>query len=114
MIAAPHQPFMCVWYNGYRDYDPQMKGAWGYFSVRTANKLSKMFPDRIHIEERSLLHPSWADGELPLLYQKHYDWSKNDAIHVWKRLHPVPEGPKEIEKRNCTLGEIMRYVYFLP
>jgi hypothetical protein len=79
--------------------------------VVTANKLAALFPEHIHVEERSLLHPSWA-GELPLLFEKIYDWSDNYAIHVWKNYGPVPKGPTDIANLNTTLGQVMRHVYY--
>ena len=110
IISAPRRPFICVWLNGYRDYDPASPGAWGKYSVITAHKLAQLFPRHIHIEERSLLHPSWA-GELPLMFDKIYDWSNNYAMHIWKSLRPVPKGPEDIQTLNTTLGQVMRHAY---
>jgi hypothetical protein len=110
IISAPRQPFSCVWLNGYRDYDPKRGDAWGYFSVLTAHKLAALFPEHIHVEERSLLHPSW-ESEIQLMFFKIYDWSDNYAIHVWKSFGPVPEDPKDIVNLNTTLGQVMRHVY---
>jgi len=111
IISTPRQPFLCVWYHGYRNYDPHEPGAWSYYSVITAHKLAELFPNHVHVEDRSLVHPSWHEEEVSLLFEKHYDWSKNFAIHVWKRYGRVPKDPRDIDNLNTTLGEIMRYVY---
>lgn len=111
IISAPHQPFICVWYHSYREYNKPRKDWWNYFSVKRAYTLSKLFPGHVHVESRSLMHPSFVKEELPLMFNKYYDLSNNYAIHVWKRKARVPSSPEEMGKVNSTLTAVMRRVY---
>ena len=110
IVARRHAPFLCVWFNVFRDYNP-FPWNWAYYVVLTPERLARVLPDnRLHVEENSLHKPSWQQAEL--LFQKRVDWSKNYAVHVWKRYGRVPEGPDEIDGLNTTLGDIMRYIYY--
>ena len=69
-----------------------------------------LLPHLLHVEEKSIVRPNWA--ELPMLYQKHYDWRDNYCIHLYlsERYH-LPTTIWELNKYDCTVGEVMRYVY---
>ena len=109
IIAKPKAPFVCVWLNVFRDYNP-FPWNWAYYVIVTPNRLAQVLPERLHIEENTLHKPSWQQAEL--LFRKRVDWSKSYAVHVWKRYGSVPKSPAELDALNTTLGEIMRYIYF--
>ena len=48
MLSVTNNPFLCVWLESYRTFDPN---GWGQNSVEMAHKLSKILPELIHIEE---------------------------------------------------------------
>ena len=113
IISAPRQPFICVWYHSYREYNEPRQDWWNYFSVKRAYVLSRLFPDHVHVEQRSLMHPSFVDGEIQLMFDRYYDLSDNYAIHVWKRKRPVPSSPEQLENRNSTLTAVMKRVFLM-
>ena len=109
IVAKPRAPFLCVWMNSFRNYNP-VPWHWATYAVWTPHALAKELPHDVHVEEQHLQHPAWWQSRL--LFDDVYDWSHNYAIHVWKRYGHVPRSPDQIKTLNTTLGEIMRYVYF--
>ena len=76
-----------------------------------AHNIAHILPSLIHIENTSLVFPNPPNAHL--LYQKHYDWSKNYCIHLYLREHyKIAKTPKELNKfQKNTVGEIMRFIY---
>ena len=107
ILSVPNTQFLCIWFEGYRKYDPKY---WGGNSVLMAHALAEIHPNLVHIEENSLLKPGWRHSDL--MFEKHYDWSNNYAMHIWKRRGKVPDDPAQMDQLNCTLGEVMRYIYY--
>lgn len=111
ILSSPSSPFLCVWMSVYARYAPYPWN-WAAYSVWAPNKLQKLLPNNVHVEQDSLLKPSWTEADL--LYDRVYDWSDNYAVHVWKRYSKttLPDNPENIKHLNSTLGQIMRLIYF--
>ena len=109
IIAKPFAQFVCIWFNSFRDYNPFLWN-WAYYAVHFPNRLAKVLPHAIHIEETSLQKPNYHEAHK--LFSTGFDWSNNYAIHVWKRKGHVPDGPEELRNANSTLGEVMRYIMY--
>ena len=109
VIGQPESAFVCVWKESFRSYAPYPWN-WAKYAVWTPHALAKRLPEHIHIENKNLLSPTWAQSDL--LFNKVYNWTDNFAIHVWKRFGEVPDNPDDIKMLNTTLGQIMRYVYY--
>jgi len=78
-------------------------------------RLLELFPALAHVEEDTLVYPSWT--QLSLMFgNKPYDWSKQYSTHVWRRLaaSDVPKSPQDIAQLNSVIGQMMRYIYNGP
>ena len=108
IVARRGAAFLRVWLETYHDFHPE---AWAHNSVLMTARLAKLLPHLLHIEEKSLLHPTWQN--LSLMFRGHYPWRENNyAMHIWARLRKVPTNATQIKTLNCTLGEVMRHVLY--
>ena len=105
ILAKRAAPFLRIWLETYHTFQAN---EWAEHSCIIPMKLSKMFPHLLHIEETSLIRPNWQEADL--LFNGHYPWRKNYAIHVWKRRGKVASNETELVGLNSTLGELMRHV----
>ncbi|CAH1799558.1 unnamed protein product, partial [Owenia fusiformis] len=112
ILAKKGAPFLRLIFEAYRTYS---KKEWSRHSVGVPYDLSKIYPHLIHVEKTSLLRPSWMDAKI--LFQGHYNWTENYAIHIWHRDYKAiggyfPHCPEDLYDLDTTLGEVMRYVLF--
>jgi len=115
VLATKGAPFLSLWllsYDSYRGKGEQ----YSHKATIVPHQLAMLYPNLIHVEERSLNRPNWKQHEMRVLYLGKYDWSSNYAIHVWHRYLPqgakVPQGPGHINQAQTTLGEICRYILY--
>ena len=107
MLARRGAPFLRVWLETYRNYQPN---EWTANSNEMAHKIAAILPNLIHIEKDTLVFPNPA--HVDLLYRKHYDWRTNYCIHLYMHEnYKFPVGPDELTKFNGASGEIMRHIY---
>ena len=112
MMAVPNSTFANIWWRTYlTDYRGHL---WGYNSVIVPGKLAKLFPNRVHVEHKLMMHPNWRFEEMNFLYFEGYNfnWQANYVIHLWFRMYPTFENAGSIRKLNTTLGEIFRDIYY--
>lgn len=107
IVAAPQAEFLRLWYDTYRTFDPDQ---WGLHSVAMPWRLYSMFPHLVHIENGTLIGPSWYNTDLE--FYEYWDWSESYSIHIWVRYGSVPEDPDEAKATNNTIGQVMRHVLF--
>ena len=108
ILAKRAAPFLRIWLETYHSFQ---ENEWGAHSCIMPHKLHHLLPHLVHVEETSLLKPSWKETDL--LFKAHYPWKeKNYAIHVWKRHGQVPENSAQIKQLNSTLGEIMSHILY--
>ena len=108
IVARKGAPFLRIWHETYRDYRPKK---WAYNSVSVPSLLSDLLPHLIHIELKSLVRPNYL--ETKLLYDSVYDWSRNYCVHLYKgRGVSRPSRPEDIDRKNSTVGQIMRLLYY--
>jgi hypothetical protein len=111
IVAKQNSKFIKIWIENYvEDFQPDK---WDFNSVQTAMKLAKKYPELIHIEAKSMLHPSW-ENELQYLYQEnlYYNWTRNYCIHIWTQVNLASQNPDVIKKLNSTYGQVMRYIWY--
>ena len=107
LVGRQAAPFARVWLETYRAYDPH---SWARHSTHTPHTLHALLPHLAHVEERSLVRPSWR--ELDAIYRGHYDWTGNYCLHVYLgERFAVPRSVRQMNVYDCTLGEVMRYIY---
>ena len=111
IIARKGALFLRLWLENYRNYKP---GIWLVNSVLFSNLLQQLYPHLVHVELDRLLGPRY----LRLIYMygienKFFDWSKSFSIHIFgENQYRVPGTPEQLKGFNCTLGQVMRYIYF--
>ena len=107
ILAKRAAAFLRIWLETYHTYSSK---EWGAHSTAMPHKLLQLFPHLLHVEETSLIRPNIH--EIDLLFQGHYPWRNNYAMHVWKRRGPVPQNSAQLKGLNSTLGDIMRHVLY--
>ena len=111
MIARKGALFLRLWLENYRNYNRYI---WGGNSVLFSNLLHKLYPHLVHVELDRLLGPSYL--QLKYMYgidNNFFDWSKSLSIHIFgENTYRVPGTPEQLKGFNCTLGQVMRYIYF--
>ncbi|KAJ8309522.1 hypothetical protein KUTeg_014396 [Tegillarca granosa] len=108
IMSVPHAKFANIWYKEYKSYDPKQ---WGTHSTILPYKLSKIYPNLIHVEEKTFVKPN--GGELDMLFKENFDWSKNYAIHLFIRFYRDHiYDINVIRNLNTTMGSVARYTLF--
>ena len=117
-MAAPHAPFMKLWWN-HLPRDERIRG-WAYAVGIVPTELVARYRGTalVHVEEKSLHKPN-CEHLNQMIGPDIYDWSSNYAMHLWYRrwkqwgaqwyVEPTPEN---IKKRNTTFGQMARYIYY--
>lgn len=109
ITAIPNSKFIALWLESYKDfYDIK----WNYNSCVMPTKLSRKYPELVHIEWDTMHSPSWNEVEWLYDEGKLWDWSLNYCVHLWYRYHRLEHSPEDIRKINTTMAEIFRYVYY--
>jgi hypothetical protein len=107
ILAKREAPFLRIWLETYHTFTGR---SWNSHSTKMPHRLLEIFPHLLHVEETSIVKPSWSDWKK--LFFGHYPWQKNYAIHVWKGRAKPPANSTEIANLNSTLGEVMRHVLY--
>ncbi|XP_033742803.1 uncharacterized protein LOC117329158 isoform X2 [Pecten maximus] len=107
ILSARNASFLNIWIKAYDTYDPNK---WGYHSTIMPAKLSKIYPDLIHVENKTFVRPD--AGHTKDLFQNNFDWSKNYAIHLFMRYYKQVYSMISIRTLNCTMGAVARFVLF--
>lgn len=112
ILAKPWAFFLRLWMNGYLKFNMVN---WSKYSMLLPNKLSIVFPDDVHIENRNLIYPTWPHIEK--LYWNNFDWKPNYSIHLyghhkWRFNKDMPNNTQEMDVSKITIGAIMRYIYY--
>ena len=110
IIARKGALFLRMWLENYRNYSPK---SWGGNSVATGNILNKIFQHLVHVEEQSLLHPSWQESKQMFNRRHPYNWTGHYCIHIYFEQHfKIPKKPEQLKSYENTLGQVMRYIFF--
>ena len=110
IIARKGALFLRLWLENYRNYSPK---SWGGNSVAKGNIIHKVFPHLVHVEEQSLLHPSWQESPAMFSRRIHYNWTGHYSIHIYfESTHHIPKNPEQLKSYENTLGQVMRYIYY--
>jgi len=112
LLAARGAPFLRLLLEQYHSYLGPTE-YWAVKSVLNADKLARLYPHLVHVEETTLDRPNWE--EMDQIYDGKYNWTSNYAVHLWIRLWPQekrPNGVEDILTKNTTLGEIARLAMF--
>ncbi|XP_069130281.1 uncharacterized protein [Argopecten irradians] len=107
ILSARDAGFLNIWIKAYDTYDPNK---WGYHSTIMPAKLSKIYPDMIHVENKTFVRPD--AGHTKDLFQNNFDWSNNYAIHLFMRYYKKVYSLTSIRTLNCTLGTVARFILF--
>lgn len=117
ILCRRDSPFLRLWINAYLDDYPMEE--WVYSTGKVPCKLSRRFPELVHVETSRLNRPNFM--ELDQLWGSgRFDWQSNYAVHTWYRIwrdkSPYFKGvePNEnnIRTWNTTFGEIVRSVLY--
>ena len=99
---------MKIWLETYNTFHPD---DWARNSVSMAHTLTSIVPHLIHIEKKSLVHPTWQNIEY--LYKKNYNLSENYSIHLFlMSLYFIPDNMQELDGFNCTVVSAMRMILY--
>ena len=110
ILARKGALFLRIWLENYRKYNPK---SWGGNSVVKGSTLEKLFPHLVHVEEQSLLHPSWQETHMMYSRIRHYNWTENYCIHIYYENHfKIPKTPEQLKSYDNTLGKVMRHIYY--
>lgn len=107
ILATKNATFLQIWLNEYKHFK---SNEWGYSSTLVPFKLSKKYPKLIHVEDKTFVRPNYL--QLKLLFNKNFDWSKNFAIHLYKRYYKKRHNVQDIRTLNTTIGSVSRYVIY--
>lgn len=115
VVCSKDAPFLTLWINSYLD-DYQVK-TWAYNTGMVPYKLWKRYPHLVHVEERSLHRPNYA--ELDKIYGNDVvNWNDNYSVHLWYRvwqkskLYTVEPNEENIKTMNSTFGQIARQIFY--
>ncbi|CAC5384493.1 unnamed protein product [Mytilus coruscus] len=107
ILAEKNATFLKIWHSEYKTYN---KSQWGYHSTIVPYLLSKKYPDLIHVENKTFVRPSWQ--QLPLLFEKNFNWSENYGIHLYIRFYKFTHDFNDIKYLNTTIGSVARHVLY--
>ena len=112
IIARKGALFLRLWLENYRNYK---RGSWIGNSVLFSSLLQQLYPHLAHVELHRLLGPNYQQW-MKYMYgidNNVFDWSKSLSIHIFgENKYRVPRTPEQLKGFNCTLGQVMRYIYF--
>ena len=115
IVASNSSAFLRLWMEHYLfDYQYQK---WGHNFCVVPTKLAKQYPDLIHIEKKTLLHPSWYQP-VYLYGSKIYPWRDNYVLHLWRKTEQDRKNSKynyniteeNVWSLNSTVGQAARYI----
>lgn len=107
VMAKKNATFLNHWYKSYRD-DYQKSWAWNALWV--PDKLSKQYPNLIHVEGYNFTRPNWQ--HVDLIFKTNYDWSTNYGMHMYIRWYKNETNNVIIRTLNTTIGAVCRHVLF--
>lgn len=114
MLAEKNSEFVKIWYDEYKSFRSKGKDKfWAEHSVSVPLKLSKKFPDLLHIESYKSFHfPLYYPLSLKNLFVYSKDYPEAYCHHLWeggsweKYLKNLKLN--EIEKNDTTYNKIAR------
>ena len=111
ILTKPKAPFLCVWMHSYREYSTVQ--AWDLHSSVYSNRLARVIPDRVHIEEDRLQRPNFEEVK-DKLYLGSFDWRMNYAVHLYNNAKHkyLITSPNQIRSMKNGMGEILRYILY--
>ena len=83
-MSEPNSSFIFLWINTMlNDYKVKK---WAYLSGILPTVLVQRYnaTGLVHVEHHSIHKPSWQNVD-QIIGNTIYDWSKNYAVHLWKR-----------------------------
>lgn len=107
ILSSPNATFIYHWLDGYETFNNDQ---WAYHSTILPCELSKIYPNLIHVENRTFIRPSYV--ELPLIYQENFNWSQNYAMHLYIRFYKGMYTFSDARRLNTTLGSVARHVLY--
>lgn len=107
MVARAGAPFLAVWYQSYRTYNPRQ---WGIHSTYVPLALARKYPQLIRVENGSFIRPDL--GGIKAVYYGRYDWSSNYGIHLYTRFLRQSFTLHEFRTMNSTLGDLARWILY--
>lgn len=108
IMSVRNATFANIWYHEYKTYNPKQ---WGVHSTILPFRLSKKYPNFIHVEEKTFVKPN--AGELKMLFEQNFNWSKNYAIHLYVRFYKKYKYNSDVIRTlNTTMGSLARHVLF--
>lgn len=107
IISKQNATFLNLWLSQYKTYNGKQ---WGFHSTIVPFQLSKKYPDLIHVEDKTFVRPNGM--ELPLLFKRNFNWSKNYAIHLFIRFYKSQHNVHDIRYLNTTIGSVARHVIY--
>lgn len=107
ILSSPNATFIYHWLDGYETFNNDQ---WAYHSTILPCELSKIYPNLIHVENRTFIRPSYV--ELPLIYQENFNWSQNYAMHLYIRFYKGMYTFSDVRRLNTTLGSVARHVLY--
>ena len=115
VIGMPNATFLYLWLNSYLD-DNKVR-VWAYNSGIVPSKLSKRYPQFVHIVPDRMHIPSWKPHELKQIWgQETFDWINHYTVHLWYRKVGLKKGSLPTMDNIRTwpggFGELARYILF--
>ncbi|XP_022321629.2 uncharacterized protein LOC111123532 isoform X2 [Crassostrea virginica] len=107
ILSTPNATFISHWLDGYKTYN---KAQWAYHSTILPNQLSLKYPHLLHVENKTFVRPNYT--QLPLLFQKNFNWSKNYAIHLYIRFYKRMHTFIDVRRLKTTMGSVARYILY--
>ncbi|XP_060593020.1 uncharacterized protein LOC132747619 [Ruditapes philippinarum] len=107
VISKKNATFLNHWYNSYRD---DYRKSWAWNALWVPDKLSKQYPNLIHVEGYNFTRPNWQ--QVNLIFNQNYDWSTNYGMHLYIRWYKNETNNVIIRTLNTTIGAVCRHVLF--
>lgn len=107
IIGKKNAPFLQLWYLSFHTFKDS---EWGAHPVLMPFKLSRIFPQLIHVEIGTFYNPTWRNTKL--IFKENYDWSKSYSIHLYFRYYNKDHDPEDIKTLDTTIGSVYRHVFY--
>ena len=107
ILSTPNATFISHWLDGYKTYN---KAQWAHHSTILPYQLSLKYPHLLHVENKTFVRPNYT--QLPLLFQKNFNWSKNYAIHLYIRFYKRMHTFIDVRRLKTTMGSVARYILY--
>ncbi|KAK6963378.1 glycosyltransferase family 32 protein [Biomphalaria glabrata] len=108
ILSQRGNSFIKEWYQLYKtEYE---QNSWGYNSMKVPFMLYQNDTSRLVEIGDKIYRPHWRENAL--LTNGTYDWSQNNAMHIWGSAKPQPESTEEINSANTTICEVLRYILY--